>query len=51
MKNNIINWSLFLLRNLDATVNGKTYKKHGPEWVCELYNQWISNVDDDKKII
>jgi hypothetical protein len=51
MEDNIINWSLFLLRNIDAKVNGKTYKKHGHEWVRELYRQWLSNVDDDKKIV
>ena len=51
MEDNIINWSLFLLRNLDAKVNGKTYKKHNQDWVRELYRQWESNVDTDKKLM
>lgn len=51
MEDNIINWSLFLLRNLDAKVSGKTYKKHNQDWVRELYRQWESNVDTDKKLM
>ncbi len=50
MESNILNWSMFLLRNIDSKVNGKTYKKHDHEWVHELYKQWEANVDEDKQI-
>ena len=41
----LLKWSHFLITNLPAKVNGKTYKKDGPDWVLELYNQWINNSD------
>ena len=50
MESNILNWSMFLLRNIDSKVNGKTYKKHDHEWVHELYNQWLSNSDEGIKL-
>lgn len=45
MESNILSWSLFLLRNINSEVNGKTYKKDDYKWVLELYKQWEDNVD------
>lgn len=50
MEDYLLSWSSFLLRNRDAVVNGKTYKKHGHQWILELYNQWINNSDIGKII-
>ncbi len=45
MESNILSWSLFLLRNINSEVNGKTYKKDDYKWILELYKQWEDNVD------
>ena len=50
METHILNWSEFLLRNKKATVNGKTYKRDGSQFVIELYNQWLSNSDEGRKL-
>jgi len=51
MEDILLNWSGFLLMNQDTKINNKTYKKDGPEWIIEMFNQWTKNSDKGKKYI
>lgn len=46
----LLNWTSFIIRNIDAEIDGLTYNNDGFEWIEKMFECWKKNSDYGKNI-